>query len=128
MSFLNVKIMLLFYIISRHGTSLGPKGLNFGPVDVDMFSTDCQLSYGLNCFFTVKTYQGQDKIFCFEISSCPILYIWNQLVLCAPPNYFQHVSSKLQTENILRFQGHFWQRSNPETLKLFALLWFASLS
>jgi hypothetical protein len=28
----------------------------------------------------------------------------------------------------LRFQGHFWQRSNPETLKLFALLWFASLS
>jgi len=51
MSFLNVKIMLLFYIISRHGTSLGPKGLNFGPGDVDMFSTDCQLSYGLNCFF-----------------------------------------------------------------------------
>ena len=129
MSFLNVKIMLLFYIISKDmAHHLGRKGWTLVLLMWTCFLQIVNCHMGYIVFFTVKTYQGQDKIFCFEISSCPILYIWNQLVLCAPPNYFQHVSSKLQTENILRFQGYFWQRSNPETLKLFALLWFASLS
>ena len=79
MSFLNVKIMLLFYIISRHGTSLGPKGLNFGPGDVDMFSTDCQLSYGLNCFFTVKPIKVKTRYFALKfllVQSCTYETSW----------------------------------------------------
>ena len=59
MSFLNVKIMLLFYIISRYDTSIW-----FTSVAKMMWTCFPQidrkgLSNVLNCFLTVKTYQGQ---------------------------------------------------------------------
>ena len=120
MSFLHVKIMLLFYIISRYDTSIW-----FTSVAKMMSTCFPQidrkgLSNVLNCFLTVKTYQGHIiQIFFFEISSRSILYIWNQLVLCAPSNYFQHVSSKLQKLKIFcAFRAAFGKQSNPETLKL----------
>jgi len=123
MSFLNVKIMLLFYIISRYGTSIWPS------LVVKMMWTYFPqidrkgLSNVLNCFLTVKTYQGQIiTIFFFEISSRSILYIWNWLVLCVHhqttfnmflPNY---KSKKLKI--FCAFRAAFGKQSNPETLKL----------
>lgn len=128
MSFLHVKIMLLFYIISRYDTSIW-----FTSVAKMMSTCFPQidrkgLSNVLNCFLTVKTYQGHIiQIFFFEISSRSILYIWKPAgAQCAPSNYFQHVSSKLQKLKIFcAFRAAFGKQSNPETLKLLLVYCFA---
>jgi hypothetical protein len=82
MSFLNVKIMLLFYIISRYDTSIW-----FTSVAKMMWTCFPQidrkgLSNVLNCFLTVKTYQGQIiQIFVLRFLLVQSCTYGNQLVL-----------------------------------------------
>ena len=120
MSFLNVKIMFkLFYIISRYDTSIWSTSVAkmmwtcFPQIDRK------GLSNVLNCFLTVKTYQGQIiTIFFFEISSHSILYIWNQLVLSAPSDYFQRFFQITNLKNTFcAFRAAWGKQSIPETLK-----------
>ena len=73
------------------------------------------LSNMFDCFLTVKAYQGQIiTIFFFEISSHSILYIWNQLVLSAPSDYFQRFFQITNLKkHILCFQGRLRQTKYP---------------
>jgi len=126
MSFLNVKIMLLFYrIISRYDASIWftslPKMMCTYLFSTDWWEKDCQMCWEL--FFTVETCQGQIFKICFlwDFFSFSILYIWNWLVLCVHhqttfnmflPNY---KSKKLKI--FCAFRAAFGKQSNPETLK-----------
>jgi len=85
------------------------------------------LSNMFDCFLTVKAYQGQIiTIFFFEISSHSILYIWNQLVLSAPSDYFQRFFQITNLKNTFcAFRAAWGKQSIPETLK-FLLVCFAS--
>jgi len=129
MSFLNVKIMLLFYIISRYDTSIW-----FTSVAKMMWTCFPQidrkgLSNVLNCFLTVKTYQGQIiQIFVLRfllVQSCTYETGWcfvctiKLLSTC----FFQITNLK-KLKIFCAFRAAFGKQSNPETLK-FLLVCFA---